>query len=667
MSGGGGRSYVLKPPAGGAAASRIDYGRELNPAQLDAVMTLEGPLLCIAGAGSGKTKTLVFRVARLVETGVPPEAILLLTFTRKAALHMLDRAAGLVGASTRAVAGGTYHAFANLMLRQHGAAIGLRPDFSIIDDGDAADILNHIRLETAAHTKATRFPQKKTLQEMLSKSINRGVALGDLVKLEYEHFLEHLPAIEEIVRKFQEYKIAHALLDYDDLLTDLRVLLEDQPVIRQALARRFRFVMADEYQDTNPVQARITQLLGQEHGNVMVVGDDAQSIYSFRGANVRNILEFPTQFPACRMVKLEQNYRSTGAILAATNHLMTHAREGFQKNLFSTRPAGEKPALLVCADEAEQSLFVAQRILELREEGIPLSRIAVLFRSGFHSYHLELELKKRNIPFTKWGGFKFLEAAHIKDLLSHLRVVQNPGDRVAWQRILLLVEGLGTKSLPGVFAALAAGQNPYDLSAVKVSKRAREGLDRLGAALLEADRRRAGPPERVLEVFTDYYLPILKNLYFDDYPKRVRDLDQVAIMSGRYSSLTSFLSELALEPPRDSRDDQLAVQDDDEERLVLSTIHSAKGLEWHSVFVIWALEGRFPSFGALRDAEGLEEERRLMYVAMTRAQENLYITYPLYAYDQASGGILARPSRFLDEIGPDHLERWDLQRSTTPG
>ncbi|RCK78614.1 MAG: ATP-dependent DNA helicase UvrD/PcrA [Candidatus Ozemobacter sibiricus] len=657
------RSYLLDPAVGGPLPHpAIDYEGELNPAQREAVLTLEGPLLCIAGAGSGKTKTLVFRVARLVETGVPPEQILLLTFTRKAALNMLERAATLVGGSTHRAAGGTYHAFAHLMLRQYGSAIGLRPDFSIIDDGDAADILNHLRLELGAHTKGTRFPQKKTLQEMLSKSVNRGLPLPELIELEYGHFREHLDDIQILAGKFQEFKLAHGLLDYDDLLIDLRVLLEDHPAIRQALARRFRYVMADEYQDTNPIQARITVLLGQEHGNVMVVGDDAQSIYSFRGATVRNILEFPQQFPAARLIRLEQNYRSTGAILAATNHLMTHAREGFPKQLFSTRPAGEKPALLVCGDEAEQSLFVAQRILELREEGIPLSRIAVLFRSGYHSFHLELELRKRNIPFTKWGGFKFLEASHIKDLLAHLRVIQNPADRIAWQRILLLVEGIGTKSLPALFAAIQAAADPFDLTAVKAPKRAREGLERLSAALQEAWRRREGPPQRVIEAITDYYLPILKAVYFDDHPKRVRDLDQVALLSERFDDLTGFLSELALEPPGDSRDGQLAVSADDEERLVLSTIHSAKGLEWHSVFIIWTLEGRFPSFAALRDPEGLEEERRLMYVAMTRAQENLYLCYPVYAYDPASGTILAKPSRFLDEIGPDLLERWEIRR-----
>ena len=659
-------SYQLKVSEGSREASLIDYSGELNPAQLEAVMTLKGPILCIAGAGSGKTKTLVFRVARLVETGVSPESILLLTFTRKAALNMLDRAATLVGKATQRVAGGTYHSFANLVLRQYGAAIGISPAFSIIDGGDCADILNHIRIEVEPKTRETRFPQKRTLQEIFSKTLNRGLPLREVIMTEYEQFQEHLSDLEVIVKKFQEYKVKHHLMDYDDLLVNLQMLLQDSPEVRKTLSARFRFVMADEYQDTNMIQARITCLLGAEHRNIMVVGDDAQSIYSFRGANVQNILEFPSQFQPCKTIRLEQNFRSTRSILNATNQLMTHAKQGFAKKLFSIRPDGPKPAVVVCGDEAEQSMFVAQRILELREEGVGLSKIAVLFRSGFHSYHLELELKKRNIPFAKWGGFKFLEAAHIKDLLAHLRVLQNPSDVVAWQRILLLIEGIGTKSLPGIFAWIGASENPYNLSACKVSKRSRDGLDRLSKALQDASRHADGLPEPLVEIFSDYYLPLLKEHYLDDYPKRLRDLDQVSIISGRFETLHGFLSELALEPPRDSRDGQLTVDAEKEDRLVLSTVHSAKGLEWHSVFIIWALEGRFPSFSAFRKQSDLEEERRLMYVAMTRPQENLFISYPIYAYDPASGGILAKPSRFLDEIGSEFLERWDLIRPSDP-
>jgi DNA helicase-2/ATP-dependent DNA helicase PcrA len=376
---------------------------------------------------------------------------------------------------------------------------------------------------------------------------------------------------------------------------------------------------------------------------------------------VSNILEFPEKFPDCRVVRLERNYRSTRHILDAANSLMEKAGEGFKKKLYTEKSSGELPACVRCEDEQEQAMFIAARILELREQSIPLNRMAVLFRSSFHAYQLELELKRRNIPYIKWGGFKFLEAGHLKDVIAHLRIIQNPYDQVSWLRVLLLIEGIGTHSAGEIFASIRQAANPFDFSAVKVRARAGSGLKKLGEMLASASALADSPPARLLEIVSDYYFPILKER-FDDYPRRFKDIDQLAIISGRFATLSDFLTDLALEPPKDSVDEALAPDQKEDETLVLSTIHSAKGLEWHSVFVIHALEGRFPSFNSLKSQTDLEEERRLMYVAITRAEENLAITYPSQIWDPATGSLLARQSRFIEEINPELLENWQISR-----
>ncbi|MFZ5949726.1 MAG: ATP-dependent helicase, partial [Candidatus Rifleibacteriota bacterium] len=414
-------------------------------------------------------------------------------------------------------------------------------------------------------------------------------------------------------------------------------------------------------QDTNGLQARITLLLGGMRRNIMVVGDDAQSIYSFRGALVSNIIEFPRHFPDCTIIKLERNYRSSSSILGAANSLMKHSREGFAKTLFTLRDEGEKTALVTCEDDEEQAMFVAARILELREQGISLNQMAVLFRSSFHAYQLELELKRRNIPYVKWGGFKFLESGHLKDVIAHMRVVQNPQDQVSWLRILLLIEGIGTQSATEIFNTIKNQLDPFDFSACKIRPKAKEGLINLGNFLKRALELANEKPSRILDLAAEYYFPIMKR-HFDDYPRRMKDIDALAVICSRFTGLGEFLAEMALEPPRDASDSNLSGKDNDDEQLILSTIHSAKGLEWHSVFIIQALEGRFPSFTAIKAGENLEEERRLMYVAMTRAEENLAIVHPKTVWDPATGGLLFQPSRFIGEIGEENLEKWEISR-----
>ncbi|NCB39289.1 MAG: ATP-dependent helicase [Erysipelotrichia bacterium] len=655
------RTFSLGQAAKSAGQFKIDYEQLLNPRQYDAVKEFQGPILCIAGAGSGKTRTLIYRVARMIESGIDPESILLLTFTRKAARNMLERVTHLIGDEGKQVAGGTYHSFASMILRKYGHHIGIPASFSILDEADSSDIINLIRNELGFNRKESRFPQKKTITQIFSKAQNLEKPITEIVDSFFAQFAEHSKDLCRLNEEFAAYKLKNALLDYDDLLKYLYKLLKESDEARSRITSKYRYIMADEYQDTNSVQARITILLGGISNNIMVVGDDAQSIYSFRGARVGNIIEFPGIFKNCRIIRLERNYRSTGAILDAANSLMEKAGEGFKKNLFTERDKGELPARVKCEDDQEQAMFVAARILELREQGIKLDQMAVLFRSSFHAYQLELELKKRNIPYAKWGGFKFLEAGHLKDIIAHLRVLQNPYDQVSWLRILLLIDGVGTHTATDIFNHLKASPEPFDLNAIKARPKATEGLQKLSKMLTSAARIIQSPPARLLEIVSDYYFPILK-ARFDDYPRRFKDVDQLALIAEKFERLTDFLADLALEPPRDSVDDVLAPETDENEKLILSTIHSAKGLEWHSVFIISALDGRFPSFSSFKTEADLEEERRLLYVAMTRASENLAISYPSQIWDPATGSLFARPSRFLEEINGTLLENWQITR-----
>jgi DNA helicase-2/ATP-dependent DNA helicase PcrA len=435
----------------------------------------------------------------------------------------------------------------------------------------------------------------------------------------------------------------------------LRNALADHPPLAARLARQYRYIMVDEYQDTNALQAEIIRRLAATHENVMVVGDDAQSIYAFRGANFRNIMDFPKLFPGARVITLDQNYRSTQPILDLANAIINRAAERYTKNLFTVRGDGQRPALVQAFDEPEQSRFVGQRVLELREEGVPLSEIAVLFRSSFHSFDLELELRRRDIPFVKRGGFRFIETAHVKDVLAHLRVVANPDDTVSWNRILLLLEGVGPKSVQEILARLAGPAPPWQrLAAAPVRGKVAPALAWLAHLLTEVAAGVA-PGEQVARVL-DYYVPILRRLHPGDHPRRERDLEQFATIAGRYRATTKLLTDMALEPPTSSVGDVLAADTENEGLLTLSTIHSAKGLEWHTVFILWAAEGRFPSMYNVRDQADLEEERRLMYVAVTRAKDQLYVTYPVEIYDRGDGFVIGRPSRFIEDMGDELLE-----------
>jgi DNA helicase-2/ATP-dependent DNA helicase PcrA len=622
------------------------------------VLTAQGPVLVVAGAGSGKTRTLVFRVARLVESGVDPQSILLLTFTRKSAAEMLRRAAGLLDGRCEQVAGGTFHSFANIVLRRHGRTLGLESSFTILDRGDAEDVVGLLRARAGLDKKEKRFPRKQTIAEMFSMAVNKSRALRELIDSSYSHLAEHADDLAALEEAYRTYKADRQVVDYDDLLVKLHELLRDHEGLRTQLSRRYRYVMVDEYQDTNPLQAAIVRLLGAAHDNVMAVGDDAQSIYAFRGADFRNIMDFPNLFPGARIIALEENYRSTQPVLDVANAVISQARERYTKVLFTRQPDGAPPLLIAAENENYQSRFVCQRILELREEGVPLPEIAVLFRSSFHSFDLELELTRADLPFVKRGGFKFIETAHVKDALAHLRVIENPRDAVSWHRLLLLLDGIGPRTADEIASRLLLGD---DVAAALESITGKSYSTDL-RALAGLFRRLGGgarrPDEQLGEVLR-YYEPLLKRLHPDDYPKRSRDLEHFVSIAARYRSLQSLLTDMALEPPSDSVNDVLAT-DEEEGLLCLSTIHSAKGLEWHTVFIIWAVDGKFPSAYSMHGEEELEEERRLLYVAVTRAKQHLYLCYPINMYDRGSGMVLSKPSRFLDGIPRELLRPMQL-------
>jgi DNA helicase-2/ATP-dependent DNA helicase PcrA len=638
--------------------SRLDYRKELNEAQYQAAATVEGPLLIIAGAGTGKTRTLVYRVAHLIDIGVDPRSILLLTFTRRAAEEMLRRASALIDNRCSQVAGGTFHSFANLVLREFGRRINLSPSFTIMDRPDSEDAIQMLRTEMGLNNQDKRFPRKQTVAEIYSMALNKQTTVPSLIESDYPHLYESLNDLLRLYERYVAYKASKMLLDYDDLLTKIKELLSNHEEVRHRLSRRYQFIMVDEYQDTNYLQARIVRLLAADHDNVAVVGDDAQSIYSFRGANFRNIMDFPETFPGTQIIKLEENYRSTQPILSLTNEIIQRAHERYEKRLYTRKREGETPVLVQAESEQMQSRFVCQKILELREEGVPLWDIAVLFRSSFHSFDLELELARHNIPFIKRGGFQFMETTHIKDLLAHLRVLANPQDSISWNRVLLLLEGVGAQASQKITSAILQAGNPLErLRSYEARGKIAHGLKTLAQVFqIAAEAQR---PAEQAQYLLQYYLPILKRNHPDDHPKRLKDLEHFLGIIERYRSLERLLSDMALEPPSDSVAGVLAV-DPDEGPVVLSTIHSAKGLEWHSVFIIWALEGRFPSFYNISSEEELEEERRLLYVAATRAKENLFITYPIKIFDRGLRMVLSRPSQFIEGISEDLLEQMTL-------
>ena len=648
------KKYVLKKRSPVKTDYKINYSQELNEKQLEAVMSNEGALLVIAGAGSGKTKTLTYRVARLIEDGVQPQNILLLTFTKKAAHEMLSRASLVLDSRCEKVAGGTFHSFANIILRKYASFLKLKNNFTIMDRADCEDVINHI-VGQMFPKKEKRFPKKSTLLDMYSKSVNKVTPTKQIIEDEFPQFEHCIDKIIEVHKAYVIYKRENSILDYDDLLLYMKLLLENNEDLRKKISGEYKYIMVDEYQDTNTLQADVIKLLASVHGNIMAVGDDAQSIYSFRGANYRNIFDFPKIFPNTKIIKLEQNYRSTQNILKLTNTIIGKAKEKYDKELFSQIQSPVKPALICAKNTQMEADFICQRILELLDEDVSLGDICVLARNARMSYSLEMELSKRAIPFQKFGGPKFMETAHIKDVAAHIRVIVNPDDVVSLTRILLLLKGVGNSTVNNIIPVLKGNINP-DIKLLPSNK-----MTSLSPLLNVLGRERSKiatkKPSEIVEEIIRYYKPILKDKY-DDFSKREKDLDHFQYLSTQYSNLEDFINDMALEPPDASVEGMYKAVDD--EALTISTIHSAKGLEWDSVFIIGAVDGRFPSAYSFNSEEEMDEELRLMYVATTRAKNNLYITYPVDMYDYSMNMVLSKPSRFLDNIDDDILELWDI-------
>ena len=627
----------------------------LNPAQLEAVTAPDGPVLVIAGAGSGKTRTIVHRLAWLAEQGVPASDMLLLTFTRKASREMLLRATDLLGYSIGGVHGGTFHSFAFSVLRQYRPAWAEGP-VTVMDSADSASAIQQCKERLKVGKGDRSFPKTQTIIGLLSKARNKEISIGDVLQRDAQHLLPHADALESIGEAYRGYRRQHGLLDYDDLLFELEDLLKGDPEAgREGLAERFReryrYIMVDEYQDTNRVQARLVRLLAGEAGNVMAVGDDAQSIYAFRGADVRNILDFPKLFPGTRVIRLEENYRSTQPVLDVANAVLAPASEGFRKNLFTTKentPKTPRVRLVRPMSDLTQANVVAARVEELLDR-YQAKEIAVLFRAGYQSYHLEVALSKRGIKFRKYGGLRYAEAVHVKDVVAFVRLAINPLDMPSFERVAGLSKGVGTKTAEKIYHVAAQGD--FDALRKACTKYPDLWSDML---LLDKLREHNLTPAALIEMVIEHYTPRLQAIFPDDWPRRQQGLSELAHIASAYTDLEQFVADLSLETPEGDADEF-----DEAGRVVLSTIHSSKGLEWDAVILLDLVEDRFPSRHALVRPEDFEEERRLMYVACTRAREDLELFVPATLYSRQNGGNEpATPSPFVRELPFSALEEW---------
>jgi len=638
----------------GSAA--IDWAGDLNPEQSQAVFHDGGHLLIVAGAGSGKTRTLACRVARLLSAGVRPERILLLTFSRRAAREMLTRAGQMAESDgARRVWGGTFHAVANRLLRQHGQAVGLRPGFTVLDQGDNADLLGLIRQEMGLAEKGRRFPKKDTLAAIYSRVVNSQEKLTDLVERTHPWCRDALDGMKDVFKAYAVRKRERNVVDYDDLLLYWRALALSETV-GPILSSSFEHVLVDEYQDTNVLQSDIVAAMAGPGVCVAAVGDDAQAIYGFRSGSAKHMIEFPDRFESATVITLDRNYRSTPEILGVANEVMNAAEGGFAKVLRSTRPLGTRPKLAACVDELSQSSFVCDNVLEQRERGVELHEQAVLFRAGHHSDGLELELSRRNIPFVKYGGLKFLEKAHVKDLFCLVRILDNPSDELAWLRVLGMIEGVGPATIRrlmeelGVAEAEALTRLLAD-DGPKFPASSAEDLESLRSAFVDCIGTELAPAVEV-ERFSAVCARIFPRRYPKDAPVRLEDLEHLRLLAADYSTRSRFLAEITIDSPV-ATSDLAGPPHLDDDYLILSTIHSAKGGEWRVVHLIHAADGHIPSDMALSSPEETEEERRLLYVALTRARDELVVSYPLRYYldrQPPLGDLHAftQPSRFLE-------------------
>jgi len=629
---------------------------QLNAAQYEAVTTTEGPILVIAGAGSGKTRVIEYRSLYLVQTGIDPESILLLTFTRRSALEMIQRASRNDPRCVK-IDGGTFHSFASKVLRRYSKAFGFSSSFTIYDEGDAEEAIRRC-CNKMGYDQDKEFPKKSELKTVFSVCVNKNITIDDAVKKMHSDYDDFTPDIRSVQKEYTDYKLRNNCLDYDDLLIYLKLALDNDEV-REKISSRYRYIMVDEFQDTNAVQADIVGLLAKKNGNVMAVGDDAQSIYGFRGANHLNILDFPKRFPGCRMIKLEENYRSTQAILDVGNAVLTNMKHKFEKRLVSGMGlTGEKPVLRRFDDIYEEAAWVAQKVQSLRVvQGVPMREIAMLFRTAYTSMPLQSEMIKRGIRFKLFGGRKFYETAHVRDVISYLRIIANPADELAWHRVLLLLPGIGTRTVERLLELMSsqtslAGIIDQAIAPFCTGQKHSEALSSLRALLFSIADPSLTPAGQLDRVIGDYE-PIMKIKYKKD-ASRAKELTMLRGMAQRYHSLKEFLADVSVDPDKDGPDDS--------EYVTLSTVHSAKGLEWGRVFLIGLVEGVFPSGRSTidNDASEIEEEQRLFYVAVTRAKEELYLSL----YDKSGAG--ERSSRNICRfLVPKNVKETIEERSPT--
>jgi DNA helicase-2/ATP-dependent DNA helicase PcrA len=667
------RDYVLQPFQA-EVHLQIDYARELNEQQCAAVTAPPGPALVIAGAGSGKTRTLTYRVAYLLEQGIPPDRILLLTFTNKAAGEMMRRVNDLLGQELNNLWGGTFHSIGNRILRTHAQLLGYGRDFSIMDREDAKHLIATCVAEAEIDVKATRFPKPEVLGDIFSLALNKQKSVAEILGTEYGYFDTLAPQIEDVWKRYVARKLATNAMDFDDLLVLWLKLLQEHADVRELYQRRFQFILVDEYQDTNKLQSDLIDLLAARTKNVMVVGDDAQSIYAWRGANFQNIIRFPDRYPGAKIYKIETNYRSTPEILTVANAAIAANVAQYAKELAPARKSGMKPVVVACQDAAQQAAFVAQRALELRDEGIALNNMAVLYRSHFHALELQLELTRRNIPFSITSGIRFFEQAHIKDVTAYLKLVTNPRDELSFKRLVLLLPGVGGKGADKLWQSYSAeSRNTQHATrsaiatalqgcAKSVPKKATLAWAQFASTIsqLEAPDVRVSAAKMIPLVIEAGYDDYLKE-HFANYRTRLDDLKQLAIFAQQFNTVEDFLTQMALLTNVEAEDEQQS-QNRDDEKIRLSTIHQAKGLEFDVVFSIMLCDGLFPSARSAETEEGLEEERRLFYVTITRAKNELYLCYPLLRAGYGNTGItMQQPSRFLEEIPKECVDEWNLR------
>ncbi len=671
------KKYTLRRSA---PPPRVDFGDALDAEQRQVVEAPPGYVLAVAGAGSGKTRALTHRVARLILQGTPPERLLLCTFTNRAAREMTRRVQELADVELRGLWAGTFHHVGNRILRQHADRLGLSPDYSILDRGDATDLMGRVVAERAGGRRTARFPQPGLLLSMISSAANTMVPLSTVLEGDYARFVHQQEAIAHVAEAYAEKKRQLNLLDFDDLLGGWLTLLQEHPDVAEQLQQRFLHVLVDEYQDVNRLQATLTDAMALGHDSLTVVGDDDQSIYAFRGAWPDAMLRFSERHPTAQIHRIQSNYRSRPEVLRLANASISHNRRRHEKQLRPVRSPGTLPVVVSVQDVYQQAAFVAQRVLELHEdEGLPLSAMAVLYRAHAHSLELQVELTRRQIPFTVRAGLRFFEQAHIKDALAHLRWQVNPLDELAGMRVLRLLPGVGAATATRVLqhlaqrppACLSAGLRAT-LSASGITGRGRAQIKAL-VPLFEGLDAQPAPGPALRTVGAGPYREIALGRYANA-ETRLEDLGQLADFADPYEDAGTFLQEISLMAGMAAEGFQPGEPPDDQ--LTLSTVHQAKGLEWDAVFVLWLCEGHFPSAMALRDPDGEEEERRLFHVAATRARNHLTLVHPILAEQGGLSRVLTRPSRLLVELdaGPaapgaggdapaELFERWRVEEA----